>query len=120
MLKIILAVLHMPQQKLDRGSNGYVLAYYLTDKIEDIMEIHGSASETVVSEVSKYVKDKISPVPPNYFMLGKLKKVDIEEKTITIEASNKIPVGNCGYGVAANIKAVRIMCDLFGILTPTY
>ena len=84
------------------------------------MEIHGSAFETVVSEVSKYVKDKISPAPPNYFMLGKLKKVDIEEKTITIEASNKIAVGNCGDGVAANMKAARIMCDLYGIPTPTY
>ena len=41
--------------------------------------------ETAVSEVSKYVKDKISPIPQKYLKLGKLKKVDIEEKTIIIE-----------------------------------
>ena len=46
-----------------------------------------SAFETVVSKDSKYVKDKISPITPNYFELGKLNKVDIEEKTMTIEAS---------------------------------
>ena len=66
------------------------------------------------------MKDKIFPIPQNYFRLGKLKKVDIEEKTIIIEASNKIPVGNCGDVVAVNTKAARIMCDLYGIPTPSY
>ena len=37
-----------------------------------------------------------------------------------IEASNKISVGNCGDGVAVNTKAARIMCDLYGIPSPSY
>ena len=66
------------------------------------------------------MKDKIFPIPPNYFKLGKLKKVDIEEISIIIEASSKIPVGNCGDGVAVNTKAARIMCELYGTPTPSY
>ena len=106
--------------KVRGGLNAYGLASHLIDEIGDILEVQGSAFETVVSEVSKYVKDKIFPIPPNYFKLGKLKKVDIQEKTIIIEASNEIPVGNCGDGVAVNTKAARIMCDLYGIPTPSY
>ena len=55
------------------------------------------------------MKDKISPILPNYFKLGKLKKVDTKEKTMIIEASNKIPVGNYGDRVVVNAKAARII-----------
>ena len=55
------------------------------------------------------MKDKISPILPNYFKLGKLKKVDTKEKTMIIEASNKIPVDNYGDRVVVNAKAARII-----------
>ena len=74
--------------------SAYGLASCLIVEIGDILEVQGSVFETVVSKVSKYVKDKIFPIPPNYIRLGKLKNVDIEEKTIIIKASDKIPVGN--------------------------
>ena len=45
------------------------------------------------------MKDKISPIPPNYFKLEKLKKVDIKEKIID----------NCGDGVTVNTKAATVM-----------
>ena len=102
------------------GHNAYGLALHLTDEIGDILEVEGSAFETAVFKVSKYVKDKIFPILPNYFNLGKLKKVDIEEKAIIIKASNKIPVGYCEDGVAANTKAARIICDLYVIPSPPY
>ena len=63
------------------------LASHLNDEIVDILEVQGSAFETLVSEVSKYVKYKIFSIPPNKFKLGKLKKIDTEEKTIKIETS---------------------------------
>ena len=64
------------------------LVSHLNDEIMDILEVQGSAFETLVSEVSKYVKYKIFSIPPNNFKLGKLKKIDIEEKTIIIETSS--------------------------------
>ena len=66
------------------------------------------------------MEDKIFPIPPNYFNLGRLKKVDIEEKTIIIEASSRIPVGNYRDGVDVNTKAARIMFDQYGIPTRLY
>ena len=63
------------------------LASHLNDEIMDILEVQGSAFEILVSEVSKYVKYKIFAIPPNNFKLGKLKKIDTEEKTIIIETS---------------------------------
>ena len=59
-------------------------------------------------------------MPPKYFKLGKLKTLDVENQTIEIEASPNIPVGNCGDGVAVNTKAARIMCSLYGILSPAF
>ena len=66
------------------------------------------------------MKDEIFPIPPNYFKLGKLKKVDIEKNTIIIKASNKTPIGNCGDNLAMNTKAPRITGDLYGIPNPSY
>ena len=59
--------------KVRGGPNACGLASHLIDEIGDILEVQGSAFETVVSEVSKYVKDNIFPIPPNYFKLGKLR-----------------------------------------------
>ena len=98
----------------------YGLACHLIDEIRDILEVQGSTFETAVSKVSKYVEDKIFPVPPNCFNLGRLKKVDIEEKNIIIEASNSIPVGNYRDGVAINTKAARIMFDQYSIPASLY
>ena len=61
-------------KKVRGDHNAYVLALHLTDEIGNILEVEGSAFETVVFKVSKYVKDKIFPILPNYFNLGKLKK----------------------------------------------
>ena len=51
---------------------------------------------------------------------GKVKEGSIEGKSIFIKASNKFPVGYCGDGVAVNTKAARMMCELYGIATPSY
>ena len=63
--------------------NAYGMASHIIGEIENSMEVKGSTFETVVSKVSKYVKGKISPIPPNYFKLRKLKKVDIEKNPYT-------------------------------------
>ena len=65
--------------KLRGGLNADELVSHLTDEIGDILEVQGLTFETIFSEVSKYVKDKIFPIPPNYFKLGKLEKVDIKK-----------------------------------------
>ena len=46
--------------KVRGGLNAHWLAFHLIDETGDILEFQGSAFETVVSEVSKYVKDKFS------------------------------------------------------------
>ena len=66
------------------------------------------------------MNDKIFLIPPNYFKLGKVKKIDIQKNPIIIEPSNKIPIGNYVDRVDVNTKAARIMCDLYGTPTPSY
>ena len=73
---------------------------------------------TVSSKLAGLKPDKIWPMPPKYFKLGKLKTLDVENQTIEIEASPNL--GNCGDGVAVNTKAARIMCSLYGILSPAF
>ena len=57
-----------------KNVKGDLIAYWveshLVDETGDMLEVQGSA---LVSEVSNYEKDKIFPVPSNYFKLGKLK-----------------------------------------------
>ena len=71
--------------KLRGGLNADELASHLIDEIGDILEVQGLTFETIFSEVSKYVKDKIFPIPPNYFKLGKLKKVDIKKTPLSLK-----------------------------------
>ena len=56
---------------------------------------------------------------PNYSKLGKLKRLDIENKEIIISVQNS-PVGICGDGVSCNNKAARLLSELYGFQCPSY
>ena len=58
-------------------------------------------------------------MPPEFFKLGTLELVDHNQKIIKIDVSKRIPVGNCGDGVAVNNKAARILSELYGIESPS-
>ena len=55
------------------------------------------------------------PSTPTYFKLGAIKRVSVEDKEIHLSMSKTLPVGNCGNGVSVNIKAARVMKELYGI-----
>ena len=56
---------------------------------------------------------------PNYFKLGKLERLDIENKEIIIAVQNS-PVGICGDGVSYNNKAAKLLRELYGFQCPSY
>ena len=62
----------------------------------------------------------ISPTPPNYFKIGSLAAKDDDLKLIKIKVSEKFPVGNIGDGVAVNVKAARVLRDIYGFMSPDF
>ena len=50
--------------------------------------------------------------------MGSLATVDEEKKVITIKGAENLPVGNIGDGVAVNVKAARVLRDLYGFELP--
>ena len=62
----------------------------------------------------------IPPVPPSYFKIGELVNVDHSEKVVHIAVSNRFPVANIGDGVSVNVKAARVLRDLFGFMSPDF
>ena len=89
--------------------------------VAEVLNLKSSAYQ----EVLKYFRDRavgsvnyIDPIPPNYFKLGSVAIVDEEEMVITIKAVESLPVGNIGDGVAVNVKAARVLRDLYGSESP--
>ena len=50
--------------------------------------------------------------------MGSLATVDEEKKVITIKATENLTAGNIGDGVAVNVKAARILRDLYSFESP--
>ena len=82
--------------------------------IADFLKVERSAYETI----NEYMDLETLERPPNYFRLGKVKKVNKETKEIFIDVSTNMPIANCGDGVAVNNKAARILYELYGLESP--
>ena len=89
--------------------------------VAEVLNLKSSAYQ----EVLKYFHERdvdsvdyVDPIAPNYFKLGSLATVDEEEMVITIKAAKNLPVGNIGDGVAANVKAARVLRDPCGFESP--
>ena len=97
------------------------LANEIIANVTEVLNLESSAYQ----EVPKYFRnravdsvDYVDPIPPNYFKLGSLATVDEEKKVITIKGAENLPVGNIGDGVAVNVKAARVLRDLYGFESP--
>ena len=97
------------------------LANEIIANVTEVLNLKSSAYQ----EVPKYFcnravdsVDYVDPIPPNYFKLGSLATVDEEKKVITIKGAENLPVGNIGDGVAVNVKAARVLRDLYGFESP--
>ena len=97
------------------------LANEIIANVTEVLNLKSSAYQ----EVPKYFRnravdsvDYVDPIPPNYFKLGSLATVDEEKKVITIKGAENLPVGNIGDGVAVNVKAARVLRDLYGFESP--
>ena len=101
--------------------NFLFLANEIIANVAEVLNLKSSAYQ----EVPKYFRnravdsvDYVDPIPPNYFKLGSLATVDEEKKVITIKGAENLPVGNIGDGVAVNVKAARVLRDLYGFESP--
>ena len=89
--------------------------------VAEVLNLKSSAYQEVLKYFHERVVDSVDyvdPIAPNYFKLGSLATVDEEEMVITIKAVENLPVGNIGDGVAVNVKAARVLRDLYGFESP--
>ena len=97
------------------------LANKIIPNVSEVLNLKSSAYQ----EVPKYFCDRavdsvdyVDPIPANYFKLGSLATVDEEKKVITIKGAENLPAGNIGDGVAVNVKAARVLRDLYVFESP--
>ena len=65
------------------------------------------------------ISEQILPTFPHFFHISKIKGYDKEKKILHLEiASYDYPVSVCGDSCATNLKAQRLMEELYGILSP--
>ena len=84
--------------------------------------VENSADIVINSEIQRLVPERNNDFPknpPNYFKLGKLERLDIENKEIIIAVQNS-SVGIFGDGVSYNNKAARFLSELYGFQCPSY
>ena len=90
--------------KLDHLKGG-VNAYDLVDSLFNVMtagylNIKNSAFQEISKHLTELSEKIITECLPDYFKLGKVKYVDVENKIIHIEMDKNLPVGNCGDEVS--------------------
>ena len=79
----------------------------------EIQDLVNSSHGTGLSD------DIIIPKPPNYFKMATLKGVDHESKIIHLEIrSENVPTSICGDSCATNLKANRLVTEIYGITSP--
>ena len=94
----------------------------ITANVTEVLNLKSSAYQEVLKQFRDRAVDSadyVDPIPPNYFKLGSLATVDEEEiMVITIKPAENLPIGNIGDGVAVNVKAARVLRDLYGFELP--
>ena len=65
------------------------------------------------------MNEAIIPIPPHYFRMAELKGIDHDEKIIHLEIrSENVPSSICGDSCATNLKANRLVTEIYGISSP--
>ena len=104
--------------KMKGGVTGMDTAHEILANVATVISSSASAYHTVCKSFLEVYggndPNYIPPKPPNYFKIGQLREIDHSKKEITIRVSEKFPVANIGDGVAVNVKAAKILRDLFG------
>ena len=102
--------------------NSYLLRDILIETIAPFSNVENSAHSVINNEIERPVPERnndFQKTLPNYFELGKLERLAIENKEIIIAVQNS-PVGICGDGGSYNNKAARLLSELYGFQCPTY
>ena len=102
--------------------NSYLLRDILIETIAPFSNVENSAHSVINNEIERPVPERnndFQKTLPNYFELGKLERLAIENKEIIIAVQNS-PVGICGDGGSYNNKAARLLNELYGFQCPTY
>ena len=59
----------------------------------------------------------VPPVSWSYFTIDQSVKEDLDKKVVLIAVSNRFPAANIGDGVLVNVKAPRVLQDLFNFMS---
>ena len=119
------APIHVPfcLTKMKGGVTGVDTAEELMNNVATISGVTTTAYDEVIRSFEDENTDDpnyVAPIPPKYFKIGTLLERDSESKVIKIEVHAKFPVGNTGDGVAVNVKAARVLRDLYGFMSPDF
>ena len=87
--------------------------------VASYLDVKSNAFETIGDHLP-LSSEEIPPLPPNYFKLGKIIHVDNDEMVIEIELAENLPVANTGDGVSVNVKAARILLQLYSFNSPDF
>ena len=113
--------LHVPYalRVMKGGVNVHDTVSDILDIIAGYIDVKASAFEEVDLRGDGET-DNIRPLPPTYFKLGTLVKIDEEKLEIHIELSKNMPIANTGDGVSVHKKAAQILLELYGMKCPDF
>ena len=110
------------RETLPSAMNSYLLKDVLIETIATFSNVENSAHSGINSEIQRLVPEQNNDFQknlPNYVKLGKLERLDIENKEIIIAVQNS-PAGICDDDVSYNNKAARPLSELYGFQYPSY
>ena len=117
--------LHAPfgLRKMSGGVDAHDTVDDIISVIAEHLVINQNAFDTVITELNAAEDSPdtvIRPIPPSYFKVGKLMHIDVESKEIHIQLHKNMPVSNTGDGVSVNVKAARVLRELYGLKSPDF
>ena len=116
--------LHYCLNKKRGGVTGVKTAHEIITNAASVVASDSSAyhmfDRQFIESFGQEEPNYIPPVAPRYFKIGELVNVDDNDKVVCIAVSNRFPVANIGDGVGVNIKAARVLRDLFGFTSPDF
>ena len=105
--------------KMKGGVDAHATADDIIRVCAEFSPVKCSAYETILSHL-QLEDEEIPSAVPDYFKLGPILTVDPDDKIIEIQLSENLPVANAGDGVSVNIKAARVLLQLYGFNSPDF
>ena len=111
--------IHSPHalRKMRGGVNAYDVVHEIFDITAGYIDLKSNAFTSINEDLGDG-NEILPPAPPLYFKLGTVK--EIKETEIHISMDKNLPVALTGDGVSVNIKASRLLSELYGMPAPGF